>query len=209
MKRHQIKILFGISVAWVIAVAGNGCGASFGTNELEGQVPLGDDLVVTEATTSHGIRTINQILPNMLAVTQYKSSVEDVQVRFDEHKNNLSVTGAPDSLTAPMMLAIGNIAYEVCDQLIIRQEQPSDPAERRYFSNVDFNSGIDQEADEMPWINQMARDFFGREVRESEVDLILSAARSAFPSGNAAQMKMKVNFVCGAMLGSLESNIIR
>ncbi len=209
MKRHQIKILLGIGIAWVIAVAGNGCGASFGTNEIESQLPLGDGTVEAEITTSHGIRTINQILPNMLSVTQYTSSVEDVQERFDQHRNALSVNGRADSLNAPMMLAITNIALEVCDQLVDRQESQLPANERRYFGNVDFNNGINQGADETPWVQQMARDFWGRDIRQPEQEIILASARSSFGSGDRTQMSLKTKYVCGAMLGSLEANIQR
>lgn len=150
---------------------------------------------------SPSILHFNQVLQNMETVT---GVVADANLR-NYYKNKtdiLSTNGDPDSVTAPMWLAITEISSRMCNALV-EKEAGLAPEERLFFNNVDFTrapSNISQSNRDLI-VRKISRSFWGRNETDAEkLDLL-----NGFNEVNVNETNPKVGLkaLCTIMLSAL------
>lgn len=177
--------------------------ASTGT----GGPPLGN---IEEDTKPVTVAYSENTLPSM----QLQTGLQTVSARTLAARNlaitKMTETGIVDTLNAPGLMAVTNLAGEVCLDLIV-EEKAKVAADRRFFNQVDFTKApstltADNKQD---LVRRMSRNFFGRNETLAEKTLILSSLDSAISDGrrtgvnDEAETEDILLFACTGMLSSL------
>ena len=122
------------------------------------------------------------------------------------NKGTLSVDGDSASITPPMMKALGDIASEVCLDLI-RSETNLPASQRRIFDLIDFTSVAGSVTGNAvsTVTNRLVRSCWGRNESAEEMQMINSAIDSAFQGADnsVANTTNKMIFLCSAVASSI------
>ena len=147
------------------------------------------------------------ILTSMLTVTGVTPNNTTLS-SYNDKKTKISETGLANTITAPMWLAVTNLAGDVCRNLVT-QEVALTSTNRSFFSQVDFTQGPSKVSASIQndVIRRMARAYWGRNETVQELSLIKGATSSSFTgvTDNGATTQNEMLFICAAMLASLDS----
>lgn len=153
---------------------------------------------------------------NTLPTMQLQTGMQTVSARTLTAKTQavakITETGKVDTLNAPGLMAVTNLAGEVCLDLIT-EEKAKAAATRRFFNQVDFTKAAatltaDNKAD---LVRRMSRNFFGRNETSAEKTLILSSIDAAIADARRTGVSDGVDtedimiYTCSAMLSSLDA----
>jgi hypothetical protein len=127
-------------------------------------------------------------------------------------KTKFTETGKVDTLNAPGLMAVTNLAGEVCLDLITEEKAKAASA-RRFFNQVDFTKApaVLTAANKSDLVRRMSRNFFGRNETVAEKTLILSSLDAAISDArrtgvsDATDTEDTMIYVCTAMLSSLDA----
>jgi hypothetical protein len=127
-------------------------------------------------------------------------------------KAKISETGKVDAVNAPALMAVTNVAGELCLDLI-NEEMTKEAAARRFFNQVNFTTGPTQvsAAAKSDVVRRLARNVWGRNETVAEKAVLLTSLdsviaeprRSGVDDGTDTQDAML--FTCTAMLSSLDA----
>ncbi len=151
------------------------------------------------------------ILTSMLTVTGVPASRTTMN-SYSDKKTKISETGLATAITAPMWLAVTNLAGDVCEDLVTQEAALTAP-DRSFFGQVDFAQGPSKvsAAIQNDVVRRMARAFWGRNETAQELSLIKSAVSSSFSASasgttdNGTMTQNEMLFFCSGMLASLDS----
>lgn len=160
---------------------------------------------------SYALLSAEQILKSM-------SSVTDVGINgpiMNEYNARNTVLATNNDLrqsTAPMMIAISNLAGTFCEETLNR-EVSSAASSRKLYPNVNFTSGIGAvtDAQYVDSLNKLGQSFWGRAPASAEVANLQAAkaefntALTAAERSQAASTRNLMLFTCTAMLASFDS----
>lgn len=112
-----------------------------------------------------------------------------------------SEDGAADSLTAPMLMNITNVAGQVCADLIASETSAASP---RMYSQWNFKAGPASltSAAINDAIRRFSRQVWGRNETEGERQMIYSAVTSNFSGTAASDTSAAAMMICVAFMGS-------
>jgi hypothetical protein len=127
-------------------------------------------------------------------------------------KAKISETGKVDSVNAPALMAVTNVAGEICLDLII-EEKAKTADSRRFFNLVDFAAApaTISTTGKSDLVRRMARNFWGRNETVAEKTVLLTSIDSvtADPrrtiATDAAETEDVMLFTCTAMLSSIDA----
>lgn len=157
---------------------------------------------------------------NTLPTMQAQTGLTTVSARTLTAKNlaiaKITETGKVDTLNAPGLMAVTNLAGEVCLDLLT-EEMAKAAANRRFFNQVDFTKApatltADNKAD---LVRRMSRNFFGRNETMAEKTLILSSLDATIADTRRTGVADGVDtqdvmiYACTAMLSSLDAYTFR
>lgn len=155
-----------------------------------------------------GVSTSQNALTTMLQQTGVQNPSNNTRNAYRDQGNKISETGASNTITAPMWVAVSTIASEVCNDLVTA-EKALPAADRRFFTSVDFTRGFNQmsvEAKEDS-IRRLARSLWARNESGQEKILIRAAVDEAFNGSTAtADTDRAVFFICTTMLSSMRAH---
>jgi hypothetical protein len=133
---------------------------------------------------------------------------QNTRTRFASQASKITETGAADTITAPMWVAITTLSSEVCNDLY-NAERVQPMADRRIFNTIDFTKGynmVSAEAKEEV-IRRMARSFWARNESGQEKILIRSTVDEVFAGKTTtADTQKAAMFLCTAMMSSLKAH---
>ena len=156
-----------------------------------------------------GVSNSQNTLTSMLQQTGVRAPSNATRNAYANQGTKISETGAANTITAPMWVAVTTISSEVCNDLIA-QEKALTSANRRFYNAVDFTKGYNMLSAEgkEDVIRRMARSFWARNESGQEKILIRSTLDSVFNGGtNAESTEDAALFLCTTMLSSLKANV--
>ncbi len=127
-------------------------------------------------------------------------------------KPKITETGKVDTVNAPHLMALTNVAGELCLDLIT-EEKAKTSENRRFFTSVDFATGPATltTTGKSDVVRRMARNFWGRNETVAEKTVLLSSidAVTADPRrtgvSDAIDTEDVLLFACTSMLSSLDA----
>lgn len=127
-------------------------------------------------------------------------------------RQKLSETGKADSVNAPAMIAVANLAGELCLDLITEEKAKAADA-RRFFNQINFTTGPTSisAAAKADIIRKMARNFWGRNETAAEKTVLTTSIDAAIADprrtgqSDAVDTEDILIFGCTGMLASLDS----
>lgn len=170
---------------------------------------LEDDLKPMQTVTSESLEQ------SMMQLTGIQTPSNAAINALNSANSKLTASGDADTINAAMMLAIANVSGEFCLQLV-DQERGVAPAQRRFFSAVDFSRGPasvtpDQRTDVM---KRLTRAFSAENINPAELaysQMMLTDFES-LPRNNGASDQTETQnlmiYACSAVLSSLRASLI-
>lgn len=205
-KRHKIVLAFAFGL--LTTTSFNNCG-QFETNpDLAGLMQY--SIRTGTAPSQVAVQSADQIARSMSSVTGVEidaTILGEISARRALMTDNWQV----DSVNAPMLIGITNVASRFCDQLQ-KKELAIASEQRQFFSGVVATSGPDQISDAQieTIADRMAYKFLGRNLASEEKAILregINDWKSSLPAGgmtNRAQVPILLNFMCTSMLASFE-----
>lgn len=153
---------------------------------------------------------------NTLISMQQQTGIQTPSARTITAANNakpkITETGKVDTVNAPHLMALTNVAGELCLDLII-EEKAKTSENRRFFTSVDFATGPAAltATGKSDLVRRMARNFWGRNETVAEKTVLLSSldAVTADPRRtgvtDAIDTEDVLLFTCTSMLSSLDA----
>ncbi len=208
------KYLFGSMIVFscfALGIFGNACGRPFDVRsekEISStQVrPAGlPEAVVYPNTKTAAMVYGNQILDHLLACAGVASPSDGTLTVWRAKKGSISETGAYDSITAPMLMAVTSIAGEVCNDLV-EIEAAVGGDQRRIFNIVDFDSdrlsaGFDES------LRKLARSCWLREETDEEKSFVMNGMSQYFTPAAGVNKKAALS-LCTQVLASLDTLLL-
>lgn len=189
-----------------------------------GQTPFGPmGFQLDQASLDMGLREENisknpyallsaeQVLKSFSSVTKVAIN-GPIMNEYNARNTILSPNNDLKQSTAPMLVAISNLAGQFCEETL-NQEVGMAAASRRFYNNVDFSRNIASVGDAqfVDAVNRLGLSFWGRAPGADELSL-LQAARTEFLNAlntterNAtASSRNLMLFTCTGMLASFDS----
>ena len=208
VKNQWIRAVTAISAGLLVVVSlGNGCSNNFksindagsGGVDTAGSGQEGDNII--PGTKTAVLVDSNRVLSHLSTCAGVASPSDITNAVYENKKSSISSSGAANTVTAPMMMAIANISGEVCNDLI-NQEQASGG---RIFTNVDFGANV------MPTspvltdaITRLSLSCWQRQPSSSEISTLLTMTDSIGATEQQAARKASL-MICTAMLTSLDA----
>ncbi|HTL12665.1 MAG TPA: hypothetical protein VL588_09270 [Bdellovibrionota bacterium] len=123
---------------------------------------------------------------------------------LQENRTILALTGNPEEITAPMWMAITQLAGSVCSQ-VVRVEESLDTQDRRFFKAIMFGDAAAQVSSGQieDAIRRLARGFFGRNESTEERDRLVSLFENV--SQGETDVRKGLLAVCTAVAGSVSA----
>ena len=217
-KLYKKIALTALGLASVIIAFGFGCGIRFKSLDNPQKKPEKLGQIIPEPETQTvSLVYANQVLNNMLSVTNVKTPSQETLNFYEDNKANISEFGAADSLNAPMIMTIMGLGAEVCHDLILQEISPANP--RNIFNSIDFSlaPGAIDDASLSETVRHMARSFWGRNETPEELDVILQSVREAMSDPKTSLIgpetsligpegtKGLIIYICSGMLTSIDA----
>ena len=154
----------------------------------------------------------DQIFRGMLSTTGIATPSAAVLTAYNARKTSLADVSTLSSANGPMMVALTNLAGEVCLQAVT-EEKALTAAQRQLFIGVDFNLGPASinDAGLTSTIGALGRSILGREPAAQEVTDLKAYANGFVASLSAAnrtaraQTDLLTVSMCAAVLSSLDA----
>ncbi len=153
---------------------------------------------------------------NTLVSMQQQTGIQTPSARTiaaaNTAKAKITETGKVDSVNAPGLMAVTNVAGEICLDLVT-EEKAKATADRRFFNQIDFAAAPTAltAANKADLVRRMARNFWGRNETVAEKTVLLTSIDAV----TADPRRMGVTdgtdtedvsiFACTAMLSSLDA----
>ncbi len=147
-------------------------------------------------------------LTSMLQQTGVTNPSNRTMNTYGTQGTKISETGASNTVTAPMWVAITTVASEVCNDLV-NQEKALPANDRRFFTSIDFTKGFNMMSAQAKEdsIRRLARNLWARNESGQEKILIRAAVDEAFSGSTAAADTDKAAFfICTTMLSSMKAH---
>ncbi len=170
-------------------------------------VPAAGEMVTVDMMKAAAVNNSQQVLTAMVSLTGIGQPSSATLNAYKKEAGKISDTGKPDSVNAPMWLAITNLAGEVCRDLVTA-EAALTIDQRRIFKQINFTTGgpvAIPDAAKSDVIRRLARSVWQRNETNEELGL-LKAELATFKSTTAGDTNKAMLMTCTAMLASLDAN---
>jgi hypothetical protein len=196
------------SVLLVVVLLGNGCSNNFKSiNDTSSSSVIGGggadnpDIVVIPGTKTAVLVDSNRVLSHLSACVGVAVPSDQTVQMYETKKSSISSTGSANTITAPMMMAIANIAGEVCNDLIEQEIALG----RRIFVDVDFTANsLPTSPVLMDSIARLSLSCWQRQPTSTEVSMLMSMLDSVGSTEAQASRKSAL-MLCTAVLSSLDA----
>jgi len=209
MKTSNRRLLISSTVILLLTgglvTLGNGCSGNFKAIDLPGALDATSSAALSSAQGDYpiipGAKTVSvayskQVLEQMTACTGVQRVSDSTLAMYEQKKGAISVLGAPNTITSPMMMAITSIAGEVCNDLIA--QETAGPL--RIFKGMTLSAATaPATADIKDAISRLSLSCWQRFETDLERQAILDLVASATNTKTSALL------MCTAVLASLDS----
>lgn len=183
------------------------------------QIPMSDlELIALALSDSGGVPTIgiprieaavlnaNRMYPSMAAVAGIGEAAGDPAGIVEGLQSMHSVQGAPDSVTAPMMIAVINASWEVCNTMIEQEEKRAANA-RLFYGGIDLYGSVSAELSDAKIraaVTRMTRNFWGRPINDEEWNALLTSLPEIRQAASEEYYSVKsgLNSICSTLMSS-------
>lgn len=195
-----------------IVTLGNGCGKDFkiqdGTIRLDSGTSDSasstdeDGEIINPNTKTVSLVSSNQTLSHLSTCLGVKTPSAETVALYEAKKGAISVSGAAKTVTPPMMMAITNIAGEICNDLI-NQEVASG---ERMFVGINMSANqLPSSSDLQNAISRLALSCWNRYETSDEKQVLLDLVSSSVsPTENMASRKASL-LLCTSVASSLDA----
>jgi len=207
-KKTLTMASFFIVSGFLVATIGNGCGQDFTTQNggsTGNNTATGGGLTPEDDPIIPGRKTVsfvysNQVLDQLTSCVGVTKPSELTLQTYASKKGSISVTGAANTITPPMMMAITTIAGEVCNDLI--NQEATSP---RILSAVDLSANTPPSVSSLnDVISKMALSCWNRYETQDERNVLVNMVLNSVANENQASRKASL-MVCTAMLSSVDA----
>jgi hypothetical protein len=155
--------------------------------------------------------TGEQMFKSFIQLTNINgANLSAVTTEFNARKGMQSIDNDLNYVTSPLLLATTNLAGEVCNTLITK-EQPLATAQRKFFKDINFSSVVNSIADNS-WTSTFqvfSKTFWGRDASPEEIALYqdtlkLFRASLAANENTTNTAKNLAQITCVSTLASIE-----
>ncbi len=217
-QENKQKIIFIISsVLGFTLIMGNACG-EFESAQLASSLeqsidscPMGNcaaEAVPGEKTVS--VIPANRVLPSMEACLGMNASnntwTSFVGNGTNGKRESLSTDGESHTLNAAALMALSQIAGEICQDLVTAEKAKANDL-RIYFKNINFARGpIEVKVDDyLASIQKLGRNCWARDVQNEELELIKEEVLNLFSQKTASiETDRMMITTCAAVLSSAQ-----
>ncbi len=178
------------------------------TNSGDVFVPPRGDMISLDTMKATGVHNSQQVLTAMVSVTGIGKPSQATLATYAKEAGKITDTGKPDSVNAPMWLAITTLAGEVCRDLVTAEAALA-TAQRRIFGQINFASGGPagiSDAAKNDVIRRLARSVWQRNETDEEKNLIKAELSTYASSATRRDTNKAMLTTCTAMLASLDAN---
>ena len=214
MKARNLKLLVGLAagLTLVLVTVGNGCSKrSDMSSQMSSTAASGNNGTSSTGGSGSssfiaGVKSVSvvyqqQVLDQLTACAGVISPSDATLLMYASKKGAISTYGTATSVTPPMMMAITNIAGEICNDLV---QQEKNPANVRMFVNFGLGGNMPaQGATLSDAISRMSMACWQKQPSMAETNAIVDLINTV-PSGAGAADKSAL-LVCTAVLSSLNS----
>lgn len=131
-------------------------------------------------------------------------------------KAKIAETNKVDAINAPAMMAVTNLAGEICLDLVT-EEKAKAPATRRFFGQINFEVGpaAQSAAAKADIVRRMARNFWARPETLAEKTVLLTSFDTAATDSKRTDVTDAVDtedmliYTCTGMLASLDAIVFK
>ncbi len=206
-------ISFVQAVLLSVILFSNGCGGSFvvgskssdsgGVSSSSSTAASNpNDIVVIPGAKTASVISANQILDHLTACAGVKNPSDTTLSVYQQKKGAISVYGAANTITSPMMMAVVSVAGEVCNDLI--SQEKLGPA--RIFQSMDLQaSALPSDGVMGDSIAKLALSCWGRREETGEKQKILDMITSSVGATEAQSGSKAALMMCTSMLSSLDA----
>jgi len=191
----------------ILVFMGNGCSGQFTPKNFKNASETGlnsandadmDDIIPGAKTAS--LAYANQIIDHLASCAGVQTPSDATMLVYENKKGAISVYGAANTVTSPMMMSVASVAGEICNDLI--QQEISRP---RIFKNFDLTSNaLPNQNDVKDAITRLALSCWQRQDTDAERNMLIDAVNSLSTEPSLATKKSAL-LVCTSMLSSLDA----
>jgi hypothetical protein len=214
--RRKIKnFILAAGLVTFSAVIGFNC-SGFKTSDSMNGSDSAASLNGTDKGIPVGFLSSEQLLKSMISVSGIETlgdlaTPDDASIDSTYQARTGSLPSVQDmsAATGPTLIAVTNLASSVCNKAV-DNDVAALPADRLFFSNVNFGVGLGQSSDVfVSGFTKLARNAWRRDVTEDESGLIASYA-AEFKANSAnindpVQSKLLATSICTAVLSSTDA----
>lgn len=192
----------------ILVFMGNGCSGAFvpkdlsdnSTNTSNSASSEDDDFIPGAKTAS--VVYANQVLEHLTGCAGVTTPSTGTLSVYENKKGAISVTGAANTVTSPMMMAITSIAGEVCNDLINQESG----ATKRIFKNFDMTaSRLPADADMKDAVTRLALSCWQRQDDNTERQVLLDSIYNSVGATEAMASRKSALMACTSVLSSLDA----
>lgn len=200
-----------------IVTLGNGCGKGFSINnstqnsnlsspsneDSNAPTTVGEDgEVINPNAKTVSLVSSNQTLSHLATCLGVKNPSSQTLALYEEKKGSISVSGAANTVTPPMMMAITSIAGELCNDLI-NQEIASGP---RMFVGINFTANqLPATNDIQDSISRLALSCWNRYETDSEKQILVDLVETSVGATETMAARKASLLLCTSVVSSLEA----
>lgn len=213
MNKRVLKLVSLVILSgFFIVTLGNGCGKDFtiqdggmfnpGASSGTGGSTLTDDEIINPNAKTASLINSNQTLTHLTTCLGVKTPSAETVALYEAKKGSISVSGAAKTVTPPMMMAIANIAGEVCNDLI-NQEIKN---EARIFVGIDLNANrLPASTDLQDSISRLALSCWNRYESSGEKQVLLDLISNSVSPNETMAAKKASLLLCTSIAASLDA----
>lgn len=204
------KVFLLATVGPVLMMSFLNCSGFTSESSSRATVPESMRIQSSAKNQNYTLQTADQMARSMASVTGVEY-VNNIVNEFNGRKTLMSTDYSLNSVTAPMLISITNLASRYCEEMI-RVEALAVRDQRKIFGAVDFTKSVSNllPEDFDLTLNRMSQQFWGRTL-SSEEKMIMNDAKTEFiqaiPSGStgsATQTRNLMLSTCSGMLSAIE-----
>ena len=207
--KKLLQTLFFATCFVFVSVAYQNCGSGSANNSAGGGSVTADstngDIIPIPNTKTTSVVRATRVLDNLvscLGTKQASSGNNSARSVYAANRGTVSEEGLANSMTQPMAKAIVSMAAEVCDDLYDWENDTNN--QKHIWVEVDYTADTVSTNEMSNGVKRIARNCWGRNATDAEIDTILNDVSSAFAGANDSRdtVRNKMIYACTAMAAS-------
>lgn len=205
-KKLTFFLVLPISLLGILIVWGNGCSGDFtpvsDTTDTSSSVAAAEEDTFGIVPNAKTVSTLysNQALDHFSQCANLKKPSEESEKVYQNKRGAISILGAPDTITSPMIMATTSIAGEVCLDLINQEKNTA-----KIFENFNLAGDALPASNSIKTaVNKLSLSCWGRAAENEEVSIIEDLVLTSVKSSEQNKSVKSALLICTSILASLD-----